>query len=93
MIKEIVLVATIYAARYEGRPMAGGGLYHRSGMTVASNALPMHARVKICHKTCAEVLVTDRMSKLYNDHVDLSDTVAAAIGVVGKTKVRVEVLP
>ena len=89
-------VATYYAKRFEGRRTSSGQRYHPDKMTAAHYTLPMGTVVRVVNpKTNQEVQVTinDRCAPKKFNFIDLSKAAAKKIGLWGKGKIKVVIIP
>lgn len=89
-------VATYYAKRFEGRRTSSGQRYNPDKMTAAHYTLPMGTVVRVVNpKTNQEVQVTinDRCAPKKFNFIDLSKAAAKKIGLWGKGKIKVVIIP
>jgi rare lipoprotein A len=92
----IVGVATYYAKRFEGRKTTSGQRYHPEKMTAAHYTLPLGTVVRVVNPaTLQEVQVTinDRCARKTFPFIDLSRAAAKKIGLWGKGKIKVVIIP
>lgn len=88
--------ASYYAKRFEGRRTASGQRYHPDKMTGAHQSLPLGTVVRVVNPaTNQEVHVTinDRCAPKRYPFIDLSRAAAKKIGLWGKGKIRVVIIP
>lgn len=88
--------ATYYASRFSGRRTASGAVYHPDKLTAAHYSLPLGTVVKVLNPaTNQEVLVTinDRCAAKPFNFIDLSRAAAKKIGLWGKGKTKVVIIP
>ncbi len=90
-------IASYYANKFQGRPMASGILYDKNKMTCAHNSLPMGTWIKVTsmrNKKWVVVKVTDRLHHSNKRLVDLSGVAAGKLGFIkrGLTRVKVKIL-
>jgi len=88
--------ATYYAKRFEGRKTTSGHLYRPEKMTAAHQNLPIGTLVRVVNPaTSQEVLVTinDRCAGTAYPFIDLSRAAAKKIGLWGKGRIRVVIIP
>jgi rare lipoprotein A len=88
--------ASYYAKRFEGRRTASGHRYHPDKMTAAHHSLPMGTVVRVVNlSTNQEVHVTinDRCARKPFPFIDLSRAAARKIGLWGKGKIKVVIIP
>lgn len=88
--------ASYYARRFEGRRTTSGQRYHPERMTAAHHSLPLGTVVRVVNSaTGREVHVTinDRCGKKSFPFIDLSRAAAKKIGLWGKGKIRVVIIP
>lgn len=88
--------ASYYAKRFEGRKTSSGQRYHPEKMTGAHQSLPLGTIVRVVNPaTTQEVHVTinDRCAPKSFPFIDLSRAAAKKIGLWGKGKIRVVIIP
>lgn len=88
--------ATYYASRFSGKRTASGAVYHPDKFTAAHYSLPLGTVVKVFNPaTNQEVLVTinDRCAPKSFNFIDLSRAAAKKIGLWGKGKIKVVIIP
>jgi len=88
--------ASYYAARFIGRRTTSGHRYHPDKMTAAHYSLPLGTVVRVVNPaTNQEVHVTinDRCAPKRFPFIDLSRAAAKKIGLWGKGKIRVVIIP
>lgn len=91
-------IASYYSGSFNGKTTSSGATFTNSGMTAASNTLPLGTIVKVTnlhnHKWVV-VKVNDRMNIRNKRTIDLSKTAAKKLGMTyhGIARVRVEVVP
>lgn len=88
--------ASYYAKRFEGRRTTSGHRYHPEKMTAAHYTLPLGTVVRVVNpSTLQEVHVTvnDRCARKPFPFIDLSRAAAKKIGLWGKGKIRVVIIP
>lgn len=88
--------ATYYASRFEGRKTTSGQRYNPDKMTAAHLTLPLGTVVRVVNpKTGQEVSVTinDRCAPRSFNLIDLSRAAAKKIGLWGKGKIKVVIIP
>lgn len=88
--------ASYYARRFEGRKTSSGHRYSPDKMTAAHHTLPLGTRVRVVNpRTLQEVQVTvnDRCAKKPFPFIDLSRAAAKKIGLWGKGKIKVVIIP
>ncbi len=88
--------ASYYAKRFEGRRTTSGHRYHPEKMTAAHYTLPLGTVVRVVNPaTLQEVHVTvnDRCARKPFPFIDLSRAAAKKIGLWGKGKIRVVIIP
>jgi rare lipoprotein A len=88
--------ASYYAKRFEGRRTTSGHRYHPEKMTAAHQSLPLGTVVRVVNPvTNQEVHVTinDRCAKKTYHFIDLSRAAAKKIGLWGKGKIKVVIIP
>lgn len=95
-LKPLEGFASYYAKRFEGRKTASGQRYHPEKMTGAHQSLPLGTIVRVINPaTNQEVHVTinDRCARKPFPFIDLSRAAAKKIGLWGKGKIRVVIIP
>jgi len=88
--------ASYYAARFIGRRTTSGHRYHPEKMTAAHYSLPLGTVVRVVNPaTSQEVSVTinDRCAPKRFPFIDLSRAAAKKIGLWGKGKIKVVIIP
>lgn len=88
--------ASYYAARFIGRRTTSGRRYHPDKMTAAHVSLPLGTVVRVVNPaTSQEVQVTinDRCAPKRFPFIDLSRAAAKKIGLWGKGKIKVVIIP
>ena len=88
--------ASYYAKRFEGRRTSSGHRYHPEKMTAAHYTLPLGTVVRVVNPaTLQEVHVTinDRCARKPFPFIDLSRAAAKKIGLWGKGKIKVVIIP
>jgi rare lipoprotein A len=88
--------ASYYARRFEGRRTTSGRRYHPEKMTGAHHSLPLGTVVRVVNPvTSQEVQVTinDRCARKPFPFIDLSRAAAKKIGLWGKGKIKVVIIP
>jgi rare lipoprotein A len=88
--------ASYYAKRFEGRRTTSGHRYHPDKLTAAHESLPLGTVVRVVNPaTSQEVHVTiiDRCARKSFNFIDLSRAAAKKIGLWGKGKIRVVIIP
>ena len=104
MIRSIVLTAAlvlatpVYAANCmaswcgseSGNRTASGERFNPNGMTAAHRSLPFGTRLRVCHRGCITVRISDRGPFIRGRCLDLSRGAARAIGVGGTARVHFE---
>lgn len=88
--------ASYYAKRFEGRRTTSGQRYHPEKLTAAHHSLPLGTVVRVVNiATLQEVHVTvnDRCARKPYPFIDLSRAAAKKIGLWGKGRVRVAIIP
>lgn len=88
--------ASYYASRFIGRKTTSGYRYHPDKMTAAHQSLPLGTVVRVVNPaTHQEVHVTinDRCAPKRFPFIDLSRAAAKKIGLWGKGKIRVVIIP
>ncbi len=89
-------VATYYAGRFEGRRTASGHRYNPDRMTAAHQSLPLGTVVRVVNRESKQevnVTITDRCAPKSFHFIDLSRAAAKKIGLWGKGKIKVVIIP
>jgi len=88
--------ASYYAGRFEGRRTTSGHRYNPEKLTAAHHSLPLGTVVRVVNPaTSKEVHVTinDRCARKPFHFIDLSRAAAKKIGLWGKGKTKVVIIP
>ncbi|MBI2354112.1 MAG: septal ring lytic transglycosylase RlpA family protein [Deltaproteobacteria bacterium] len=94
--KAMLGYASYYASRFIGRRTTSGERYHPDRMTAAHYSLPLGTVVRVVNPaTSREVQVTinDRCARKPFPFIDLSRAAAKRIGLWGKGKIKVVIIP
>lgn len=89
---------SFYGKGFEGKPMACGGVFDSSKSTAAHKKLPCGTRVRATDILTGEsviVTITDRGPYKPGRIIDLSQSAAAALGILekGLADVRIDIIP
>jgi rare lipoprotein A len=88
--------ASYYAKRFEGRRTTSGQRYHPEKMTAAHYSLPLGTVVRVVNTATNQevhVTVNDRCARKPFPFIDLSRAAAKKIGLWGKGKIKVAIIP
>jgi rare lipoprotein A len=88
--------ASYYAKRFEGRRTTSGHRYHPDKLTAAHESLPLGTVVRVVNPVTSQevhVTITDRCARKAFNFIDLSRAAAKKIGLWGKGKIRVVIIP
>lgn len=88
--------ASYYARRFEGRKTTSGQRYHPEKMTGAHQSLPLGTVVKVVNPATSQevhVTINDRCARKSFPFIDLSRAAAKKIGLWGKGKIKVVIIP
>ncbi len=88
--------ASYYANRFEGRRTTSGYRYDPEKMTAAHESLPLGTVVRVVNPANGQevhVTITDRCASQSFHFIDLSRAAAKKIGLWGKGKIKVEIIP
>jgi rare lipoprotein A len=88
--------ASYYASRFTGRRTTSGHRYNPDKMTAAHHSLPLGTVVRVVNpatKQEVHVTITDRCAKKAFHFIDLSRAAAKKIGLWGKGKIKVVIIP
>jgi rare lipoprotein A len=88
--------ASYYAKRFEGRRTSSGKRYHPERMTAAHESLPLGTVVRVVNpatKQEVHVTINDRCARKAFHFIDLSRAAAKKIGLWGKGKIKVVIIP
>jgi rare lipoprotein A len=89
-------IASHYASRFEGRRTTSGHRYNPDKMTAAHESLPLGTVVRVvnpANKKEVHVTITDRCASKSFHFIDLSRAAAKKIGLWGKGKIKVVIIP
>jgi rare lipoprotein A len=88
--------ASYYARRFEGRKTTSGHRYHPDKLTAAHESLPLGTLVRVVNPATSQevhVTITDRCARKSFNFIDLSRAAAKKIGLWGKGRIRVVIIP
>jgi len=88
--------ASYYAKRFEGRRTTSGHRYHPDKLTAAHESLPLGTVVRVVNPATSQevhVTITDRCARKSFHFIDLSRAAAKKIGLWGKGKIKVVIIP
>jgi rare lipoprotein A len=88
--------ASYYARKFEGRRTTSGHRYNPEKLTAAHQSLPLGTVVRVLNPVTREevqVTVNDRCAPKSFHFIDLSRAAAKKIGLWGKGKIRVVIIP
>jgi len=88
--------ASYYAKRFEGRRTTSGHRYSPDKLTAAHESLPLGTLVRVVNPATSQevhVTITDRCARKAFNFIDLSRAAAKKIGLWGKGKIRVVIIP
>jgi rare lipoprotein A len=88
--------ASYYARRFEGRRTTSGHRYNPDKMTAAHQSLPLGTVVRVVNPVTNQevhVTITDRCAPKSFHFIDLSRAAAKKIGLWGKGKIKVVIIP
>lgn len=88
--------ASYYARRFEGRRTTSGYRYNPDKLTAAHQSLPLGTVVRVLNPVTrqeVQVTVNDRCAPKSFHFIDLSRAAAKKIGLWGKGKIRVVIIP
>jgi rare lipoprotein A len=88
--------ASYYAKRLEGRRTSSGHRYNPEKMTAAHQSLPLGTVVRVVNpvsKQEVHVTINDRCAPKSFHFIDLSRAAAKKIGLWGKGKIKVVIIP
>lgn len=89
-------VASYYARRFEGRRTTSGHRYNPDKMTAAHQSLPLGTVVRVLNPATRQevhVTINDRCAPKRFHFIDLSRAAAKKIGLLGKGKIKVVIIP
>ena len=95
-LKALEGFASYYARRFEGRRTTSGLRYHPDKMTAAHHSLPLGTVVRVVNPATSQevnVTINDRCSRKPFPFIDLSRAAAKKIGLWGKGRIRVVIIP
>jgi rare lipoprotein A len=88
--------ASYYARRFEGRKTTSGHRYRPEKLTGAHHSLPLGTVVRVVNpatKQEVHVTINDRCARKPFPFIDLSRAAAKKIGLWGKGKIKVVIIP
>lgn len=88
--------ASYYARKFEGRRTSSGQRYNPDKLTAAHQSLPLGTVVRVLNPATGQdvqVTVNDRCAPKSFHFIDLSRAAAKRIGLWGKGKIRVVIIP
>lgn len=88
--------ASYYAARFIGNRTTSGHRYHPDKLTAAHQSLPLGTVVRVVNPATSQavqVTINDRCAPRPFPFIDLSRAAAKKIGLWGKGKIRVVIIP
>jgi 3D (Asp-Asp-Asp) domain-containing protein len=88
--------ATYYAKRFEGRRTTSGYRYQPDKMTAAHVSLPLGTVVRVVNPVTSQevhVTINDRCAPRSYNLIDLSRAAAKKIGLWGKGRIKVVIIP
>ena len=88
--------ASYYAKRFEGRRTTSGHRYRPDKLTAAHESLPLGTVVRVVNPVTNQevhVTITDRCARKAFHFIDLSRAAAKKIGLWGKGKIKVVIIP
>lgn len=88
--------ACYYAKRFEGRRTTSGKRYHPDKLTAAHYTLPLGTVVRVINpatKQEVHVTINDRCARTAFHFIDLSRAAAKKIGLWGKGRIKVVIIP
>lgn len=96
VLKPVEGFASYYARRFEGRRTTSGRRYHPEKLTGAHYSLPLGTVVRVVNPVTSQevhVTINDRCAKKNFPFIDLSRAAAKKIGLWGKGKIKVVIIP
>ena len=88
--------ASYYAKRFDGRRTTSGYRYQPEKMTAAHHSLPLGTVVRVVNSATSQevhVTINDRCARKPYPFIDLSRAAAKKIGLWGKGKIKVVIIP
>jgi rare lipoprotein A len=88
--------ASYYAKRFDGRRTTSGHRYHPDKLTAAHESLPLGTVVRVVNAATSQevhVTINDRCARKSFNFIDLSRAAAKKIGLWGKGRIRVVIIP
>lgn len=95
-IESVEGFASYYARRFEGRRTTSGFRYNPEKFTAAHESLPLGTVVRVVNPSSKQevnVTITDRCASKPFHFIDLSKAAAKKIGLWGKGKIKVVIIP
>ncbi len=89
-------IASYYAGKFEGRRTTSGHRYNPDKLTAAHQSLPLGTVVRVLNpatKQEVQVTINDRCAPKSFHFIDLSRAAAKKIGLWGKGKIKVVIIP
>ena len=88
------MLASWYGPGFHGKLTANGEVYNQYGTSAAHKTLPFGTKLRVCYKSCINVIINDRGPYIGARQLDLSYGAAKAIGLLkpGVAKVRITYL-
>ena len=89
-------IASYYAGKFEGRRTTSGHRYNPDKLTAAHQSLPLGTVVRVLNPATnqeVQVTVNDRCAPKSFHFIDLSRAAAKKIGLWGKGKIKVVIIP
>lgn len=85
------MLASWYGPDFHGRLTANGEMYNQYGKSAAHKTLLFGTKLRVCFKSCINVVINDRGPYIAARELDLSYGAAKAIGLLipGVAKVRI----
>ena len=87
----LMLFASWYGPGFHGRLTANGTRYNQHASTAAHKSHPFGTRLRVCHRACEVVTITDRGPFIPGRSLDLSQGTAERIGMIDQGVANVEV--
>ena len=87
----LMLLASYYGPGFHGNTTASGTTYNQYAATAAHKSLPFGTKLRVCHRACEVVTITDRGPYIGARELDLSLGTAQRIGLIDPGVANVEV--
>jgi rare lipoprotein A len=87
----LMLLASYYGPGFHGNTTASGTRYNQYAATAAHKSLPFGTKLRVCHRSCEVVTITDRGPYIGGRVLDLSLGTAERIGMKNQGVAHIKV--